>query len=95
MTGMYKIRTTSFITLGLAGFVFALALWVVRSQTKVTDTDCIQAVFPNYSIAFMTCKRAHIRNPRICKLAHEIISAQRREMAQIKYLIKDIEKNCV
>src|SRR3546814_8957315 len=79
----------------MAAFVFALALWLVRSQTTVTDTEYMRAMIPHHSIAIMTSERAHIRDPRVRKLAHDIILAQRREIAQMKYLIDDIDKNGV
>src|SRR3546814_13550494 len=77
----------------MAAFVFALALWLVRSQTTVTDTEYMRAMIPHHSIAIMTSERAHIRDPRVRKLAHDIILAQRREIAQMKYLIDDIERS--
>ena len=95
MWSMYKNRTKNFIILGVAAFVFALALWLVRSQTTVTDTEYMMAMIPHHSIAIMTSERAHIRDPRVRKLAHDIILAQRREIAQMKYLIADIEENGV
>ena len=55
----------------------------------------MQAMIPHHSIAIMTSERAHIRDPRVRKLAHDIILAQRREIAQMKYLIADIEENGV
>src|SRR3546814_11557457 len=69
MWGMYKDRTKNFIILGMAAFVFALALWLVRSQTTVTDTEYMRAMIPHHSIAIMTSDRAHIRDPRVRKLA--------------------------
>lgn len=95
MWSMYKNRTKNFIILGVAAFVFALALWLVRSQTTVTDTEYMKAMIPHHSIAIMTSERSHIRDPRVRKLAHDIILAQRREIAQMKYLIADIEENGV
>jgi peptidoglycan/LPS O-acetylase OafA/YrhL len=95
MWSMYKSRTKNFIILGVAALVFGLALWLVRSQTTITDTEYMQAMIPHHSIAIMTSERAHIRDPRVRKLAHDIILAQRREIAQMKYLIDDIEENGV
>lgn len=95
MWGMYKSTTKNFIILGVAAFVFALALWLVRSQTTVTDTEYMAAMIPHHSIAIMTSERAQIRDPRVRKLAHDIILAQRREIAQMRYLIDDIEQNGV
>ena len=95
MWSMYKNRTKNFIILGVAAFVFALALWLVRSQTTVTDTEYMKAMIPHHSIAIMTSERAHIRDPRVRELARDIILAQRREIAEMKYLIADIEANGV
>ena len=95
MWGMYKDKTRNFIILGVAAVVFALSLWLVRSQTTVTGVEYMKAMIPHHSIAIMTSERAHIRDPRVRKLAHDIILAQRREIAQMKYLIADIEANGV
>src|SRR3546814_755821 len=83
MWGMYKDRTKNFNILGMAAFVFALALWLVRSQTTVTDTEYMRAMIPHHSIAIMTSERAHIRDPRVRKLAHDIIIAQRRDRQSV------------
>ncbi|MEW9854910.1 DUF305 domain-containing protein [Novosphingobium sp. M1R2S20] len=95
MWSMYKSRTKNLIILGVAAVTFALALWLVRSQTTVDDTEYMKAMIPHHSIAIMTSERAHLRDPRVRELAHDIIVAQRREIAEMKYLIVDIEKNGV
>jgi len=95
MWSMYRNRTKNWIILGTALVVFTLALWLVRSQTTITDTEYMKAMIPHHSIAIMTSERAHIRDPRVRQLAHDIILAQRREIAQMKYLIEDIEENGV
>ncbi len=95
MWGMYKSTTKNIIILGVAAFVFALALWLVRSQSTVDDTEYMQAMIPHHSIAIMTSERAHIRDPRVRELAKGIIVAQRREIAEMKYLINDIQQNGV
>ncbi len=95
MWGMYKDQTKNFIILGVATVVFALALWLVRSQVTVDDEEYMAAMIPHHSIAIMTSERASLEDPRVRKLAHDIILAQRREIAQMKYLIADIEANGV
>ncbi|WP_225871569.1 DUF305 domain-containing protein [Qipengyuania atrilutea] len=95
MWGMYRNPRKNFVILGVAALVFAGGLWLVRSQTTVTGVEYMKAMIPHHSIAIMTSERAQIEDPRVRKLAHDIILAQRREIAQMRYLIDDIEKNGV
>jgi Domain of unknown function (DUF305) len=74
-----------------AALVFALALWLVRSQATVSGVSYMRAMIPHHSIAIMTSERAQITDPRVQKLAHEIIEAQQREIAEMRYLIADLE----
>ena len=76
MWGMYKDRTKNFIILGVGAVVFALALWLVRSQTTVDDTEYMAAMIPHHSIAIMTSERASLKDPRVRELAQAIIVAQ-------------------
>lgn len=71
--------------------VFALALWLARSQATVDDASYMRAMIPHHSIAILTSSRANISDPRVRKLADEIIEAQRREIAEMKALIDDLE----
>lgn len=73
--------------------VFAVALWLVRSQETVEDVSYMRAMIPHHSIAILTSRRAHIRDPRIRKLADGIIEAQVREIGEMKQLIADLEAN--
>lgn len=95
MWTMYSNPTLNFIILGAAALVFALSFWLVRSQSTIDDTDYMKAMIPHHSIAIMTSERAHIRDPRVRELAKDIIVAQRREIAEMKYLVEDIERNGV
>jgi uncharacterized protein (DUF305 family) len=71
--------------------VFALALYLVRSQETVEDVAWIKAMIPHHSIAILTSERANISDPRVRKLADEIIGAQRREIDEMRSLIRDLE----
>jgi len=48
-------------------------------------------MIPHHSIAIMTSERAHIRDPRVRRLADGIIEAQVREIGEMKALIADLE----
>ncbi|MDP9099896.1 MAG: DUF305 domain-containing protein [Verrucomicrobiota bacterium] len=71
--------------------VFAVALWLVRSQATVDDVAYMRAMIPHHSIAILTSERAHISDPRVRKLADGIIEAQRREIGEMKMLINDLQ----
>ncbi len=71
--------------------IFALSLWLVRSQATVGDVSYMRAMIPHHSIAILTSGRAQIEDPRVRDLADSIISAQVKEIAEMKALISDLE----
>jgi hypothetical protein len=66
---------------------------VIRSQETVDDVSYMKAMIPHHSIAVMTSERAHIRDLRVRELADAIIESQVREIAEMKQLIVDPERN--
>ena len=93
MWGMYRDTKKNVIILAVGAVVFAVALWLVRSQATVDDEDYMSAMIPHHSIAIMTSARANISDPRVRKLADSIIAAQVKEIAEMKLLLEDIEAN--
>jgi Na+/proline symporter len=91
MWSMYKNKTANAAIVAGSVVVFAASLWLVRSQDTVYDVSYMKAMIPHHSIAIMTSERAHIRDPRVRKLADGIIEAQVREIEQMKSLIADLE----
>lgn len=91
MLGMYpnKILNCSILIGGL--LIFSLTLWLVRSQATVGEISWTKAMIPHHSIAILTSERATIKDPRVRKLADGIIKAQRKEIAEMKALIIDLE----
>ena len=75
--------------------VFGASLWLVRSQQTVSDVAWMKAMIPHHSIAILTSRRAHIRDPRVRELADAIIEAQEREIGEMEKLIADLERNPV
>lgn len=93
MLGMYQDKRKNALILGGAAILFAGSLYLVRSQDTISDQAWQKAMIPHHSIAILTSERAHIEDKRVRELADSIIRAQRREIKEMKWLIKDIEKN--
>ncbi|MBI1201919.1 MAG: DUF305 domain-containing protein [Rhodopseudomonas sp.] len=91
MWPMYKSNRTNVAVIAASVAVFVVSLWLVRSQETVGDVSYMKAMIPHHSIAIMTSARAHIRDPRVRKLADGIIEAQVREIKEMKALIADLE----
>lgn len=92
---MTHMLTNWRVNIGIAAgsvVLFSLALWLVRSQTTVDEVSYMKAMIPHHSIAIMTSERARISDPRVRKLADEIIESQRREITEMKALIADLEQ---
>jgi hypothetical protein len=90
MLGMYKNRVVNMAIVAGSVAVFALALWLVRSQTTVQDQSYMRAMIPHHSIAILTSSRAEIDDVRVRELADGIIAAQKREIEEMNWLIGDI-----
>ena len=93
MLGMYtnkKLNASIFIA---AIALFAVCLYLVRTQATVSDSAYMKAMIPHHSIAILTSERANIEDTRVRELADNIILAQRREIKEMEWLVKDIESN--
>ena len=93
MWSMYPRRRWNVGIVMSAIAALTVSLWLVRSQETVGDVSYMKAMIPHHSIAIMTSARAHIKDPRVRKLADGIIEAQVREIAKMKVLIADLETN--
>ncbi len=92
MLGMYRNPRANLAIAAGSAVVFAAALWLVRSQATVDDVAYMKAMIPHHSIAILTSERAHISDPRVRALSDDIIKAQRKEIDEMKALIKDLEQ---
>jgi uncharacterized protein (DUF305 family) len=92
MWGMYPNKKVNWGVLGAAAVLFLVGLGLARSQATIAEVAYMKAMIPHHSIAILTSSRAKIEDPRVRKLADEIIEAQKREIAQMKALIADLER---
>ena len=93
MLGMDTDKRKNALILGGAAALFAGSLYLVRSQDTVSDQAWQKAMIPHHSIAILTSERANIEDRRVRELADGIIRTQRKEIKEMQWLIRDIEKN--
>lgn len=83
-----KVAILLVATGGAAGLLYAN-----RSQSLIDDVRFMQSMIPHHSIAINNARKATISDPRVRDLADQIISSQVREIAEMKALIDDIDRN--
>ncbi|REJ77133.1 MAG: DUF305 domain-containing protein [Acidobacteria bacterium] len=95
MLHMYPDRRANGLIFGASAVLLACSIWLVRSQVTVDEVDYMEGMIPHHSIAILTSERAGIDDHRVRQLADEIIEAQRREIREMEWLIRDIRDNGV
>jgi FlaA1/EpsC-like NDP-sugar epimerase len=91
MLNMYKNKKKNVAIILGSLILFVTALTLVRTQTPIGDVAYMKAMIPHHSIAILTSKRADIKDPEVRKLADEIITAQEREIAEMKAFIERLQ----
>ena len=85
-------RVNAGIVIG-APILGGVALFLSQSQWLVRDIAYMDGMIPHHSIAILTSERAGIEDTRVRELADGIIETQRREIAEMDWLIADIDQN--
>jgi uncharacterized protein (DUF305 family) len=70
------------------------ATFLSQSQLLVEDGNYMRGMIPHHSIAILTSERAGITDVRVRELADKIIEGQRRENAEMEWLLAGITENC-
>ncbi|MCX7549944.1 DUF305 domain-containing protein [Xanthomarina sp. F2636L] len=92
MRKMYINKKKNIAILIGSFILFVAALGLVRAQKPIVgDLLWLRAMIPHHSIAILTSERADIKDPEVKKLANEIIEAQRKEIEEMKAMIKRLE----
>ena len=91
MLKMYDNKKANVAIFVGSALLFVVVFWVFRLQANVDDTTYMRQMIPHHSLAILTSERANISDPRVRRLADDIILAQRREIAEMEALIADLE----
>ena len=93
MWSMVRGMATKMAVLIGAVVVGVAILAINRDQTLIGDEAFMKSMIPHHSIAINNARKSDIRDPRVQRLADEIIESQVREIAEMKWLLEDIERN--
>ena len=92
MWSMYRGQGIKIAILIGAAVGAVLLLVVNRSQAVISDVTFMKSMIPHHSIAINNARKASISDPRVRRLADGIIESQVREIAEMKLLIEDINR---
>lgn len=93
MWSMYKGVGTKIVVLVIASVVGVGLLAMNRNQALIDDVRFMESMIPHHSIAINNARKAGISDPRVRRLADEIIESQVREITEMKLLIEDIAQH--
>lgn len=93
MWKMYGDATKKWMVMAGAAIAFVGLLVINRQQVLIDDEQFMQSMIPHHSIAINNARKGDISDPRVRKLADAIIEAQVKEIAEMKLLLEDIERN--
>ncbi|WP_418636851.1 DUF305 domain-containing protein [Winogradskyella sp.] len=91
MWKMYKNVKVNYAIIGVSTLVFVCSLYGLRTQTPIGDLQWMKAMIPHHSSAILTSSNANFKDDEVQKLANDIIKAQKKEIADMKAMIKRLE----
>lgn len=92
MWSMYQGRKAKIGVLVIAALAGIALLATNRSQALISDVSFMKSMIPHHSIAINNASKSELSDPRVRRLADEIIRSQVREIAEMQMLIEDIEQ---
>lgn len=92
MHSMYPKRGLNMFIGGAASALFVGVYFLMRTQAFVNDTRWMEAMIPHHSIAILTSERASIQDPEVRRLADNIIATQKREIGEMKQMLKRLQQ---
>ena len=91
MWDMYENKKLNYAIIGGASLIFIMTLFGVRQQVPIGDVQWMKAMIPHHSSAILTSSYADIKDPEVKQLAEDIIKAQKKEIAEMKTMIKRLK----
>ena len=87
MKKMYKDAKLNILVSVLSVSIFIFSFLGLRNQWFISDDQYMKAMIPHHSSAILTSEQASILEPEVKNLSEEIISAQVKEINEMKKLL--------
>ncbi len=88
MGSMYPDRQLNMAIYIGGAVLFVLAFIGIRGQLLVGNEQFLRSMIPHHSGAILMCERSNISDPQIKSLCGEIIESQKREIDEMKQIMK-------
>ncbi|NUR13280.1 MAG: DUF305 domain-containing protein [Bradyrhizobium sp.] len=88
MGSMYPDRKLNMLIYIGGAILFVLAFIGIRGQLLVGNEQFLRSMIPHHSGAILMCEQANISDPEIKSLCGEIIGSQKREIDEMKQIMK-------
>lgn len=92
MRAMYKNKKLNVVLLATGVIGVAVFYFCIREQAAVGDKQFLKSMIPHHAAAILMVEKAKINDPEILQLSKDIISAQQREIEQMKAKIDQLNK---
>lgn len=89
MPDMFKSKSMNAVLWAGTAVVLALCWFLLRAEAGVGDRQFLRAMIPHHSAAIQMAGESSLSDPRVRKLAEEIIASQEREIAEMKALLAE------
>ncbi|MGR2752924.1 DUF305 domain-containing protein [Agromyces arachidis] len=93
MLGMYRNTKANIVVIVVSLLFIGGGITLDRSQATVDDVAFMRGMIPHHSLAITRSERFGNADLRVCELAVAISEAQRREIDEMDWLIRDIQQN--
>ena len=90
MLKMYRSVVGNVAVVATSLLLLAGGVALDRSQITVDDSAYLNGMIPHHSLAITRSERAQLEDVRVCDLAVRISEAQRREILEMDWLLRDI-----
>ena len=92
MGGMYMKKKLN-IAIMIIGCILGIGFYMgIREQAGVGDRQFLRSMIPHHAAAILMVEKASLTDPEIKKLAQDIITAQEKEIAQMKAKLNEMKK---